>query len=68
MEAGILRAVVRHGHVVLIDDRVDLPDGTELALEVRESSESCAPDERTELDADRDAAQRAELARMRGNW
>ncbi len=63
-----MRGVVRQGHVVLIDDRVDLPDGTELLLELREAADPFAPNEYTELDADRDAAQRAELARMRGNW
>ncbi len=65
---GTLRAVVRGGHAVLIEDRVDYPDGTELELEVREAAEPSDPTARTELAADRDAAQRAELARMRGNW
>jgi hypothetical protein len=64
----ILRAVVRSGHVVLIDDRVNLPDGTELALELREAVDPYAPDEHTELDADRDAERRAEQARLRGNF
>jgi len=31
-----LKAVVRDGRAVLVDDRVDYPEGTELELDVRE--------------------------------
>ncbi len=62
----ILRAVVHSGHVVLIDDLTELPEGTELALEVHDAADSHAAAVDGALDADH--ARRALMARLRGDF
>jgi hypothetical protein len=53
-----LTAVVRGGRVVLVEDRVDYPDGTELQLDVREPVDELDEEELAHLDAALDAGQR----------
>lgn len=59
---GVLQAVVRGGRAVLVDDRVDYPDGTELVLEIRGLEASAL----TELEVDQDAAERARALARQG--
>lgn len=54
---GTLKAIVRGGRAVLVDDRVDYPEGTELVLDIR-GLEAAAM---TELEIDQDAAERARV-------
>jgi len=56
---GTLRAIVRGGRAVLLEDRVDYPDGTELELDVHEA-DNLDEAER----AERDAAIEASYAAM----
>ena len=53
-----LKAVVRGGRAVLVDDRVDFPEGTELELDVREPIDELDEQELAELDAALEAGQR----------
>jgi predicted DNA-binding antitoxin AbrB/MazE fold protein len=55
---GTLKAVVRGGRAVLVEDRVDLPEGTELELEVHEHVDELDEEELAELDAELEAGQR----------
>jgi hypothetical protein len=55
---GTLKAVVRGGRAVLVEDRVDYPEGTELELDIREATndeavgiEHLDAEERKRLDA-----------------
>ena len=54
-----LKAVVRGGRAVLVDDRVDYPDGTELQLDVRGPVDELDDHELAELDDALEAGQRA---------
>ena len=59
MEAmGTLKAVVRGGRAVLVEDSVDYPEGTELELDIREPVDELDDKELVELDAALDAGQR----------
>jgi hypothetical protein len=53
-----LKAIVRGGRAVLVEDRVDYPEGTELELDVRDPDDELAPEELADLDAALDAGQR----------
>lgn len=53
-----LKAVVRGGRAVLIEDRVDFPEGTELELDIREPIDELDEQELAELDAALEAGQR----------
>jgi hypothetical protein len=53
-----LKAVVRGGRAVLVEDRVDYPDGTELQLDVRDPADELDDAELAELDAALEAGQR----------
>ena len=46
-----LKAVVRDGRAVLVEDRVDYPDGTELQLDVRDPADELDAEELAELDS-----------------
>jgi hypothetical protein len=46
---AILRGRVEHGRII-VDELIDLPDGTEVEIAVAESDEM-TPEERAELDA-----------------
>jgi len=49
--------VVRGGRAVLVEDRVDFPEGTELELDVREPIDELDEQELAELDAALEAGQ-----------
>jgi hypothetical protein len=53
-----LKAVVRGGRAVLVEDRVDYPDGTELRLDVRDAADDLDAEELAELDSALEAGQR----------
>jgi hypothetical protein len=53
-----LKAVVRDGRAVLIEDRVDFPEGTELELDIREPVDELDEKDLAELDAALEAGQR----------
>ncbi len=53
-----LKAVVRGGRAVLVEDRVDYPEGTELQLDVRDPGDELDADELAELDGALQAGQR----------
>lgn len=53
-----LKAVVRGGRAVLIDDRIDLPEGTELELDVLQPLDQLDQQELAALDAALEAGQR----------
>ncbi len=53
-----LKAVVRGGRAVLVEDRVDYPDGTELRLDVRDPGDDLDTEELAELDGALEAGQR----------
>ena len=55
---GTLKAVVRGGRAVLVEDRVDYPEGTELELDIREPVDELDEQELVELDAALEAGQR----------
>jgi len=55
---GMLKAVVRGGRAVLVEDRVDYPEGTELELDIREPVDDLDDKELVELDAALEAGQR----------
>jgi hypothetical protein len=57
-----LKAVVRGGRAVLIEDRVAYPEGTELELEVREPVEELDAGELRALDAALEAGERERQA------
>jgi len=46
-----LKAVVRGGRAVLVEDRVDYPEGTELQLDVRDPADELDDAELAELDS-----------------
>ncbi len=48
---GPLKAVVRGGRAVLVEDRVEYPEGTELELDIREPVEDLDEEELQALDA-----------------
>ncbi len=52
-----LKAVVRGGRAVLVEDRVDYPDGTELRLDVRDPVYDLDAEELAELDGALEAGQ-----------
>jgi hypothetical protein len=52
-----LKAVVRGGRAVLVEDRVDYPEGTELQLDVRDPGDELDADEVAELDGALEAGQ-----------
>jgi hypothetical protein len=53
-----LKAVVRGGRAVLVEDRVDYPEGTELRLDVRDPADELDAEELAELDRALEAGQR----------
>lgn len=55
---GTLKAIVRGGRAVLVEDRVDYPEGTELDLDVLEPADELDERELAELDAALEAGQR----------
>jgi hypothetical protein len=55
---GTLKAVVRDGRAVLVEDRVDYPEGTELELDIREPIDELDEEELAALDAALEAGQR----------
>ena len=57
-DMGTLKAVVRRGRAVLVEDRVEYPEGTVLELDIRESVDELSENELVELDAALDAGQR----------
>jgi hypothetical protein len=61
-----LKAVVRDGRAVLVDDRVDYPEGTELQLDVRDPGDELDADELAEFEGALDAAQRGYAATWEG--
>jgi hypothetical protein len=59
---GTLKAVVRGGRAVLVQDRVDYPEGTELDLDVHEPVEELDDKELAELDASLEESRQDEQA------
>ncbi len=59
---GTLKAVVRSGRAVLVEDHVDYPDGTELELDVHETIDLLDEGELGELDAALEESRRDEEA------
>lgn len=57
-----LKAVVRGGRAVLVEDRVDYPEGTELQLDVRDPGDELDAEELAELDGALEAGQREHAA------
>ena len=55
---GTLKAVVRGGRAVLVEDRVNYPEGTELELDIREPVDELDDKELAELDEALEAGQR----------
>jgi hypothetical protein len=56
---GMMKAVVRGGRAVLVDDRVDYPEGTQLDLDIHEPIDELDETELAALDAALAAGQRA---------
>jgi hypothetical protein len=55
---GTLKAVVRGGRAVLVEDRVDYPEGTKLELDIREPVDDLDEKELAELEAALEAGER----------
>lgn len=56
---GMLKAVVRGGRAVLVDDRVDYPEGTQLDVDIHEPVDELDDRELAALDLELEAGRRA---------